>query len=570
MRTLLKNEVFILITLFLALVILRIPTLIRAHLPTVQWDEYIYLYNAKTLSDYQNPQNYLPTYSFEEFEEESNTLERGLISHYPPLTSAVQSLAFIPKLSSFWTYRLILILNAIAIATAIFPLYRLAKEFFPKQSPLLPTILSATSISLLGKSFWAMSEAILIPLFIWTVYLAWKLLKEDKLLNIVLYGIGIGLLTLTREQALIIIPISLLHYTLSIIAKKGKVNLKHLLLLTTITIAPSLTWQLLNQSSETRLESFLDKGGAPFLDSLQAALIFARSWIRQFDYLYFGSFFLLVPLILSPLSKIRGLKQLRKSRRFHLASLLFLVALGLILPSTIIMTRAQLKFPSPGKYLMYGRYIDALIPLVILFGVGVVKEGWLIGKKGLFLSTALPIIIAATIAFPWNGYYNFYWSSNTSAVFWIPNLAGDSLYLGVFILLQALLIGGIFLTRGKGKVFITSSFVGLAVLGNIFNLWINSDIFLKRQDPERRPLIALQRFVEESPKDIYLLKEELHSSEFTHNYFLFLAHNFHKEKLKIVEAPQGEEGYLLTKEKRKEDSYKEYLIGRERYYIYRQ
>lgn len=559
-----EKESFFLLIIFLFLILIRVPILIKAYTPTIRWDEHLYMYNAGIFANFLKNLLGLGTAA-------SGTLDRL----YPPLTSLIQSLAFLTDASSFWIYRFILLLNAVIIATTVFPLYHLAKGLFPRQNPFPLIFLSTTSISLLGKSFWAMSEAVFIPLFIWMVYFAWRVYQRDKVADLFLYSLAVGFLVVTRDQALALIPIVLTHYLLVSFVRKKRLPLSRLLLLSGLTCVPTLLWQIASGETATRAESLLEGGGIAALTSLSNFVIYLQNWFRQLDYLYFGSFFLLLPLVIFVTDRIRSIKLIYRKPNFHLASLLILMTLGLILPSTLLMTSAQLHKVRSAKYLMYGRYIDMLIPLIIFFGVGVVKKGVNLVRKEIFFALSTLLIIGANLTFPWHAYYNFYWFANKSAVFWVPNVSNHRYHLFLFILFQMLLLAATFFVRKSliRKAFVTSLCLFI-LIGNGINLWKITDIFLKRQDPSGRPLVALQSFIEESTDNIYIPKKDLIVSPQLEDHLYFLLHNFYREKMKFIKTRQemaDKQGYLLTNVPTGKEIIQQFQFGKEAhetYYLY--
>jgi hypothetical protein len=416
-----------------------------------------------------------------------------------------------------------------------------------------------------------MSEAIFIPLFVWILYFAWRLYQEDKLVDFLFYGLTIGLLIITREQALAFIPISVIHYLfVSLIKKEGARPLR-LLLLVALTGTPVLLWQIINVQTGTRVESFLEGGVTSLFSSLPNVVVYFQNWVRQLDYLYFGSFFLLIPLLTYTAGRVKSVNSLLRNPSFHLTSLIFLMALGLIFPSTLLMTKAQLYHPNPAKYLMYGRYIDVLIPLIIFFGIGVVGKRINLGRKKVFFILSTLLIVGANLTFPWHAYYNFYWFANKSAVFWVPNVGDQPLYLLLFIIFQVSISAVALFLQARSRKKAVMIFLFLVLIGNTVNLWKNVDIFLKRQDPSGKPLIALQSFIEESNDRIYISKEDLTSSPLIRNYLFFLSHNFYQDKIKFIESCKeiiNKQGCLLTKEVMKREALGEYHFGAENYYLY--
>jgi hypothetical protein len=293
-----------------------------------------------------------------------------MLDIYAPLYSAVLAPVFIFFQSPETTYRLVLLINSALTSAIVFPLYGLAAAYYPGHKIWI-TLCAATLASSFGYAFSAMSEALFVTLFCSAVYLHYKKCKTGGTLFSALFWLSWGLLLLTKNVCIVLIPAFFLA-VLSGLSPAGRDPGRTRRVLTDLAMlalvsAPRLAWDRMlaaRGGTDQTAGHYLTHGLARAGDSLGSAAQFAGAWLGQAGYLILATFTLGLFMLFHHREN-QGMKSPdRQTARLIVFSALFLVGAATVHMFT------EGTGGSQARYLMYGRYTDMLAPLALLFGLG--------------------------------------------------------------------------------------------------------------------------------------------------------------------------------------------------------
>jgi hypothetical protein len=188
------DELMIVLGIFALLVILKLALVIpTAYGPVIRGDEMRYFQMA----------NYLYYGNF--------FIEN--INHSPYLYPLMLSVAFA---FGGHTYDVLKILNVLYSSGIVFPLFLIARKYFPKKHALLITLVASVLPYHLLFPRLVMSENLFFPLLLWVIFFVLHQPQNKRLILpwYLLTGLAIGLLYMTRYITLAIIPFLLLAWWL--------------------------------------------------------------------------------------------------------------------------------------------------------------------------------------------------------------------------------------------------------------------------------------------------------------------------------------------------------------------
>lgn len=283
-------------------------------------------------------------------------------SLFPPLYPIFLSISYIFK-DMERVFFLMKIINVI-ISTLIFiPAYLLAKEFFDKKK----SVIFALLISLIPSSFafsgYLMAENLLYPLFLTAFYCIYRSFNSEGYKFDILAGFFIGLSFLTKVTSIVLLVITFVYlFYIGVKQIKKKTVLFFVFLLTI------LPWIIRNgmlfDFNFNGLTGHYAKEASSTLNLFQA-LPNVVSWFL----LYIGFLALASGIIFFLMSFNTLFSKDRKIKDFSLLAFLSVVILSFII--SIPNIKAVSFYDTILPWLLgrpVGRYIDLVLPLVILLG----------------------------------------------------------------------------------------------------------------------------------------------------------------------------------------------------------
>lgn len=382
--------------------------------PTVINDEHIYHFRARSLAELGRW-----------FVMETGDLQGQL---YAPAYSVLLAPAWLVTDDPDTAYRLGLILNAFVLASIVVPAARLARRLGG------PELLSAALVSLwvVPQAYVmnAMSEALFVPLYLWTG-LAWERMAERPTPpRQVLAGVAVAALLLTRNAALAMLPAILVLVLLE--RREGRLrparprswrNRTPLLL---TALVPWIAWRVwlttqgpLYHLDQQPVRDYLLLGVLGAFVSWSQVLLLAGLVLGQLTYLF------LATLGLATTAWRGAVEAPPRSRVLPGGAAFFLLTgLGLSGASIAHMVMQHILKSATGEPLlprdyMYGRYVDMLVPVLLVYGVaglhrlaaaGAVSVGrtWAVGLAGFLVSAwTIPEVVYSVVMNIGVGWYDW-------------------------------------------------------------------------------------------------------------------------------------------------------------------
>ncbi len=300
-------------------------------------------------------------------------------------------------------YDLAKLLNAIYLASVIFPVYLLLRKFLKRNTSLMVVallLLNPIHLILPGR---ILSENIFYPILMWTVLLAHSDIFPDNkwnhLWDDIFLGISIGLLFLTRYIALVLIPVFILCWWFKprenetetppfyfSLKKVGRLVVVMLPILVMIAV-----WEKMGVSAGLRAKDmlglFIAEGSNP------KQLTFSRlvMWV-----VFYGSYLILlispVLLIIVNLFSKMKLKDFRNDVNRWII-LISLTIVALMVASIRHSWKMDYNYPLPLK--LQGRYIFYAAPMFLITAFLPIKEEFDKKARGKFLVWASLLAVLA-------------------------------------------------------------------------------------------------------------------------------------------------------------------------------
>ena len=268
------------------------------------------------------------------------------------------------------------VLNILVTSSMIFIVFKLCKLFMNDKDALICTIISLLMPFHYVYPKYIMSENLYFPLFIMAVYYLFKSSQTKKNKDIIILGMLLGVLQLTRHITLSILPILLVLWLLEFDLTEKKIRLKIkwdllkkvwiLLIMYLVVYSPWIFLCLKNGFSLKRATGLsMGNAGKPSSDiaNIQAFL----KWVL----LYFCYIVLMVtPFISKLLMSIElVIKQRFKPIELKFLLLTFLITGGLSFAAVRHSWRAGYNYPTPlyiiGRYILYISVLWLIVSFIV-------------------------------------------------------------------------------------------------------------------------------------------------------------------------------------------------------------
>lgn len=322
------------------------------------------------------------------------------ISTRPPLYPLILSLSYIFKDMGL-VYFFMKVLNAVISSLIILPAWLLSREFFNKKKAMLLTTMIAILPTHFSFTFFLMIENLFFPLFLFSIYFIYKSFVEEDYKWDILAGIFIGLSYLTKINSLILPFIVIFVFLFKLYKKEYKEIGKKIImaLFFLITIAP---WMIRNGlilgfnknlfigGYDRYLEVNVGSLGSNFL------LIFLTWFILYLGYLMIASGFIFF------IANFCTFYKFNDKKVFILSLLTFFSVLFMVYFASrhfkLGITEYQTIFPwLTGR--LIGRYVEAVIPLILISGLSGFKHLRRISKLWIIIPSIILIFSSQLIFF---------------------------------------------------------------------------------------------------------------------------------------------------------------------------
>lgn len=344
--------------------------------------------------------------------------------NYPPLTSVLLLPVHVLGLSGASGYHASLLIMNLVLALGSMACYLTVREIFGIRSRLLLLLLLVGPTSYLGLS--TMSEPLFVCLYLWLLYFFVRQLKTAGLRYGLAVGLMLGMLLMTRKNAIGIFGCVVVLMLWQVFDSRGGfgrwARIRPYLGTLGISVAFWLGWKyLMGNVLEASYgyygaSGYLEKGFLPALASFDAFLLFVRKVAANLGYVVLASFGVSIPLLAwytlggTRHENFNGngdesgrsteyAHSTQRARPLHLVRLLCLHILGfMVLAAFAAALQMYIQREHPNtRYLMYGRYVEYFAPMLVAlaFGVFATSGAWSRRAAGAFVAaaTALSMLV---------------------------------------------------------------------------------------------------------------------------------------------------------------------------------
>lgn len=393
-----KNALLIVIVFFILLVLIKILLSLNFYAPFVYGDEIVYDSLAHNLLEGKLYPNFGPSVS----------------PGYPLFLS----IAYIISDDRGAVYHIMLIISAIVTTSIIFPAYFILKKYCSTIISIIGSLATATLPQLNYNSFTLMSETLFVPLFLFSVWFLMKSYETNDKKWEILASLSVVYLYVTRSNglAMVIAFILAFIYYLAVNSRENKIvdllKKKSFLIVTFIVFLSS--WVVISTyvtdihdlynsntnpnyslGSSYNIVDLSSKGSEAFMsmDSLFRSL---KYFINMIDYTFLSSYSFLYIMIMCIVIFVLNKMIVYKSPLSISVVYVLSTLVGLITSTVFFIIYVG------GTEAILGRYVDPIIPAIIILGViGIVNlnDRKLIGKKASYLIFASYILTILFILF---------------------------------------------------------------------------------------------------------------------------------------------------------------------------
>ncbi len=368
---------------------------------------------------------------------------------FSPGYSFVASLAYLFSPDKYVVYHDMLAINALLTTSIIFPAYYLLKSATSRGVALSGALLIALLPAVTMNSYVLMSEALFIPLTLFSVWFVKESFSTDNAsIWDILTGLSVFILYFTRGTG--ISMVTALVLTIAWLFKTGYLQFTKTIQKKLIFIAgPGLLLYLIWAVDQLLMKGSLPSGYSTSYYTTLVTEALTRNpthlvyvFLQHLDYLLLGSFIIFPFLaIIAGYSYIRPALQSYSSgqkkpetRSGSIPALLYCSIFSIILFLFTMAHMCNLSY----EYSICGRYVDAIIPLIIIGGIIGLDRLTCAGDTATFLKPALASLIF-TVILTYVAMLPFaHQPNNNAAIFYLYSLVS-----GNMVTLLSLLIGGV-------------------------------------------------------------------------------------------------------------------------------
>ncbi len=354
---------------------LKIPLLLAREFPTVFGDEALYAFKARNFFTYGN--YYAPPET------------PDVYNLAAPLYSVILAPSFLFSSVPLITYQTMLLINALLLASMVYPAYKIAEVEFPEKKWLVAVAVGIWTTPFC-YSFAVMSEAVYTPLFIWAGYFYRLCCESPKLRNTLTFGCVVAALVLSRNAGMAMIGVVVLLMIWSRSGGSLRLATPHEIFTRLPMLVPAVVglgvwkWaQALHPGGPRQSASRMAEkgGGLMLLDFPESLYEYGKICLAQLSYVNLASFNLFTVLLFFVLWSFRrnrtfagapGESEEASRRLLGVKSYFFLSCLAMFFMSTTYMFML--------RYNIRGRYVDMLVPVVVIYSIGLLRslpcEAW--------------------------------------------------------------------------------------------------------------------------------------------------------------------------------------------------
>ncbi len=284
-------------------------------------------------------------------------------------------------------YPVMKFINVLVSSLIIFPSYLLSREFFSSKDSLKISII----VSLLPSNFifssYLLTENLFYPLFLFSIYFIYKSLNSKKLIWPILAGIFISLTYLSKILGIVLFVVLIVMFLFKLI-KKEKTCLANIFIIFLIAVLIVSPWIIKNYIVNTNLLGYY---------TAEISTIFK---LHQFLFKYVIQFILYIGLLITSAGIFFPMLISNKifNKKIITFSILALTSILFVLTAAAnhnIKVDSNAPIDVPAKHISWlagrlvGRYIDVVLPLMIILGFICIREKISLKKTIIFSSLLL-------------------------------------------------------------------------------------------------------------------------------------------------------------------------------------
>ncbi len=350
----------------LGAVVVKVPYVLGRGFPTVFGDATLYAYKARNI------------FTFGSFYAPAGTPD--VYDFAAPLYSLALAPAFLLSDDPRVTFPAMLLINALLIASMIYPCYRIAEAELPSWKWLVALAAGIWSVPFC-YAFEVMSEALFIPLFMWAAYFYMRSLKTPSFRHRLGFGVLVAALILTRNAGIAMFGVVGLVVLVSRSSSFYRLaEVREMIRRLPMAVPAVVCWggwkiwqgQHYDGGPKQSTAEYLAWGTfRASLDFYGTCWKYVQVWAQQVSYLNLATFNLLVVLVFFFLLQIG-----RKSSENRGQGGLIGLRSYLLLSSVLAMAPSSIYLVTGRRWAnMHGRYVDVVVPVVVMCTIWAIGSG---------------------------------------------------------------------------------------------------------------------------------------------------------------------------------------------------
>jgi hypothetical protein len=375
---------------------------------------------------------------------------------YPPGYPLVLSPAYLISNNESTTYHIMLLINCLLTSSIIFPAFFILKPYTSRTIAFLVSILISVLPSVSLYTFFILSENLFIPLFAFSFWFLMESYKGRGKSWDFLAGFSIFFLVLTKTTGIAMIIgflASLFFYSRSRSSfTKWVYILKGRYFLLASFLIPFLIWNMYKHFlipvgiGEYNVKNYLVAFIYSF-DSFQDFCLLISFFIHEVEFVILASYFAIFAALLyiisfSEIKKLQiSFPELKWNSLGELNEIALKSSLVYFLVSSIflitITVAHMLTFLGNPEYLIFGRYVDPIVPLVFLISLGGIElfnNARVRVRSELIITMCMLTDILFVLTFPYES-YKFPNMFSIYYIYGIKNIMPIYVVISLFLLL---------------------------------------------------------------------------------------------------------------------------------------
>lgn len=413
---LLKDRYFkLMLITFAAIVIVKTLFSLRFTTPYVMWDDVWYDSMA---------QNVLTGRFYTRF--------ISIVGTLPPGYSIVIAPAYLLSGNKDVIYHIMLVINALLSTSIIFPSYFILKKYCSKGMSFAGALIVTLLPTALLYTFTLMSENLFIPLFVFSAWFLLEAYETNKISWQILAVFSVISLYMTRSTGIAMVAgfaFSII-YCLLMCGKSAGIfkSLTNRAILIVLPIVLFLGWVVYTSiylSSSYSMGTPYAVASGSFINIIIETIsnIDLLTLVHEIDYIALSAYAIIFLLAIFLCTRVLGNKD-RRSSPMSCMIIYVLVSSISLLGITLWTLCVGHMLGTDIRYMIFGRYIEPMIPMLFIFGIiglcELYDEHYKPGLKGVaaMIATCMIPVAALALTLP-SDHYKY---QDTNSLFYIQSI----------------------------------------------------------------------------------------------------------------------------------------------------